>query len=89
MSFILEKRKKSNKINRLQMKVFFLPNTSKRTGEQPRRSQKTHFATLLKLHPHTDVSTRIHSTSAEHLSLGEHLWGTASVCQKSFKRLKL
>ena len=38
MSFILEKRKKSNKINRLQMKVFFLPNTSKRTGEQPRRN---------------------------------------------------
>ena len=28
------------------------------------------------------------ATHAEHLP-GEHLWGTVSVCQKSFERLKL
>ena len=42
------------------------------------RPQQSRFATLLKSHP------RIQSTLAEHL--GEHLWETAPVCQKSFKR---
>ena len=64
---------------------------SKSTGEQPRRSQsqQSRFATSLKSHPRTDVPPRIHSTPAEHLSQGEHLWEIAPVCQKSFKRLKL
>ena len=49
------------------------------------RSQQSRFATLLKSHPHTDAPPRIQSTPAEHLSVGEHLWETARVCQKSFK----
>ena len=52
------------------------------------RSQQSRFATLLKSHPRTDVPPRIRSTPTEHLSTGEHLWGTASVCQKSFKSFK-
>ena len=40
-------------------------------------------------HARTDAPPRIHSTPAEHLSPGKHIWGTASVCQKSFQRLKL
>ena len=57
--------------------------------------QESCFATLLKSHPHMDAPVRIHSTPTEHLSSREHLspeghlWGAASVCQKSFKRLKL
>ena len=53
------------------------------------RRQQSRFATLLKSHPHTDMRPKICSTSAEHPPLGEHLWGTASACQKNFKRLKL
>ena len=53
------------------------------------RSQQSRFATLLKSHPHTDVPPKIQSTPVEHLSLGEHLWETARVCQKSFKKYKL
>ena len=53
------------------------------------RSQQSHFATLLKSHLHIDTPPKIGSTSAEHPRLGEHPWGTASACQKNFKRLKL
>ena len=53
------------------------------------RSQQGRFATLLKSHPSIDAPLRIQSTPAEHLSLGEHLWETAPVCQKSFKKYKL
>ena len=53
------------------------------------QSQQSHFATLLKSHPCTDVPQRIHSTLAKQLSPGEHLWETLSVCQKKFIRLKL
>ena len=53
------------------------------------QSQQSRFGTLLKLHPRTDAPPGIHSTPAEHHSPGEHLWETAPVCQKSFKRLKL
>ena len=53
------------------------------------RSQQSRFATLSKSHPHTDAPPRIQNTPAEHLSLGEHLWETARVCQKSFKKYKL
>ena len=53
------------------------------------QSQQSRFATLLKSHPRTDVPPRIQSTPAEHLSLREHLWETALVCQNSFKRYKL
>ena len=53
------------------------------------QSQQSCFATLLKSHPHTDMSLKIRSTSAEHPSPGEHLWGTASACQKNFEILEL
>ena len=53
------------------------------------RSQQSRLATLLKSHPHTDMPPKIRSTSAEHSPLGEHLWGTASTCQKKFERLEL
>ena len=52
------------------------------------RSKQSRFASL-KPHSRTDVPPRICSAPTEHRSAGEHLWGTASVCQKSFKRLKL
>ena len=32
---------------------------------------------------------KIHSTHAEHLLLGEHLFGTVSVCQKCFEKVIL
>ena len=51
------------------------------------RYQKIGFATLLKSHPCTDVPRRIHRTPAKHLFLGEHLWETVVVFQKSFERL--
>ena len=54
-----------------------------------KRSQQSHFATLLKSDSCTDAPARIRSTPAEQLFPGEHLWETASVCQKSFKRFKL
>ena len=53
------------------------------------RSQQSRFATLLKSQPRTDSPPTICSTSAEHPSPGDHLWGTASACQKNFRRLKL
>ena len=62
---------------------------SEKNNNAQARSQQSHFATLLKSHPRTDTPPKIRSTSAEHLPLGEHLWGTASACQKTFKRLKL
>ena len=58
---------------------------SKPTGEQPRRSA----ISKARSHPHTDAPPRIQSTPAEHLSLGDHLWETARVCQNSFKKYKL
>ena len=51
-------------------------------------SQQSCSATLLKSHPCTDMPQKIYSTPAEHPP-GEHLWKTASACQKNFKRLKL
>ena len=58
---------------------------SKPISEQPHRtqSQQSHFATLLKSPPLTDVPLRIRSMLAEHFSPREHLWGTAALCQKS------
>ena len=53
------------------------------------QSQQKRFATLLKSNPRTDIPSKISSTSAEHSPPGEHLKGTASVCQINFKRLKL
>ena len=53
------------------------------------RSQQSRFATLLKLHPRTNMPPKIRSTSAEHPPPGKHLWGTSSTCQENFKRLKL
>ena len=52
------------------------------------RSQQSHFVTLLKSRPCTDSPPKICGTSPEHPPLEEHLWGTASACQKNFKRLK-
>ena len=52
------------------------------TAQKPLR-----FATLLKSHPRTDAPPRIQSTPAEHLSLGQHFWETAPVCQKNFEKL--
>ena len=52
------------------------------------RSQQSRFATLLKSHPRTDVPPENPQHTRRNLSPGEHLWGTASVCQKSFKSFK-
>ena len=46
-------------------------------------------AALLKSHPRTDMSPKTRNTSAERPPPEEHLWGTASTCQKNFKRLNL
>ena len=51
------------------------------------QSQQSRFATLLKSHPPTDTPPKIRSTSAGHPPLEEHLWGTASACQKNLKDL--
>ena len=56
---------------------------------QKRNLDKSRFATLLKSHPRTDRPSKIRSTSTEHPPLGEHLRGTASACQKKFKRFNL
>ena len=56
---------------------------------QKRNLNKIRFEALLKSHPRTDRPPKIRSTSTEYPSLGEHLWGTASACQKKFKRLNL
>ena len=53
------------------------------------QSQQSRLATLLKSHPRTDTPPKIPSTSAEQPPPGEHLWGTASACQKNFKKLRL
>ena len=50
------------------------------------RSQQSHFAILLKSHLRTDTPKKTRRTSAEHPPPGEHLWGTASTCQKNFKK---
>ena len=60
------------------------PQENNNAEEQP---QQGRFATLLKSHSRTDTPPKNRSTSAEHLPPGEHLWGTASACQKNFKRL--
>ena len=51
------------------------------------QSQQSRFATLSKSHPRTDTFPKICSASAEHPPPGEHLWGTASACQKYVKDL--
>ena len=43
---------------------------------------------FIESHPIKEAPRKICNTPAEHLPLGEHLLGTISVCQKSFKRLK-
>ena len=50
---------------------------------------KAAFATLLKSHPYMSAPLKIHSTPTEHPPTGEHLWGTAFVCQNNFKRFEL
>ena len=62
------------------------PQENNNSEAQP---QQIRFATLLKSHPRTGTPSKIRSTSAEHPSPGEHIWGTASACQKNFKRLDL
>ena len=44
---------------------------------------------VITTHPGKNVAQKIRSTPAEHHFPGENVWGTASVCHKSFKRLKL
>ena len=60
---------------------------SEKNNNAQARSQQSHFATLLKSHPRTDTPPKIRSTSAEHPPREEHLWGTASACQKNLKDL--
>ena len=64
---------------------------SKSKAKQPCRNaiQKSCISTSLKSHPRTDAPPKIHSIPVEPPSPEENLWGTASVCRKSFKRLKL
>ena len=62
------------------------PQENNNAEAQPQQSR---FATLLKSHPRTVTPPKIRSTFAEHPPPGEHLWGTASACQKNFKRLEL
>ena len=58
-----------------------------RTTAHKRNLQQSCFATLFKSHPRMDAPSRIRNTLAEHVSPGEHLWGTAPVCQKAKKLL--
>ena len=53
--------------------------------------QQSHFATLLKSHPRKDALLKSFSTPADTLlqDAPEHHGKTASVYQKSFKRLEL
>ena len=53
------------------------------------RSKQSCFATLLKSQPRTDAPPKIRITHLEHGLLGEHIWGTVSLYQKGFERLKL
>ena len=46
------------------------------------RSQQSRLTTLLKAHPRTDPPPKIRCISAEYPHPVEHLWGTASACQK-------
>ena len=64
---------------------------SKPTGEQPRRSviSTKPLCNFTEITPTHRCTPGIQSTPAEHLSLGENLWKTAPVCQKSFKKYKL
>ena len=43
------------------------------------QSQQSYFATSMKSHQRTDAPSKIRSTPAEYLYLGEDLWGPASV----------
>ena len=61
------------------------PQENNNAEAQPRQSR---LAALLKSHPRTDMPPKIRSTSAERPPPGEHFWGTASACQKNFKRLE-
>ena len=75
--------------------VFFNKDTvqirSEPTGEQTRRSAipTKPLCNFIKITSMYGCASRIHITSAKHLSPGEHLWETAVLCQNSFKRLKL
>ena len=51
------------------------------------QSQQSHFATLLKSHQHTEMPSKIRSTSTEYPPSGETLWGTASACQKNLQKV--
>ena len=64
---------------------------SKLTGEQPRRSaiSTKPLCNFIEITPRHKCATRIQSRPSEHLFLGELLWETIPVCQKSFERDKL
>ena len=59
----------------------------KPTGKSPCRTNR--FATLLKSHPHMDAHPKTHPKNTLPSPPREHLWETAFVCQKRFKRLEL
>ena len=64
---------------------------SKPTGEQPHKSaiSTKPLCNFIEITPTHRCAPENQSTPAEHLSPGEHLWETAPVCQKSFKKYKL
>ena len=64
---------------------------SKPTGEQPRRSaiSTKPLCNFIEIAPTHRCVLENPKYTSEYLSLGEHLWETAPVCQKSFKRHKL
>ena len=72
-------------------KIGALQTRSKPTGEQQAQTQHICSATLLKSPMRMDTPPKICSisASAERPPPGEYLWGTASACQKNFKRLKV
>ena len=61
------------------------------TGEQTRRNaiSTKPLCNFIEITPTHGCAPSIHITPAKHLSSGEHLWETASLCRNSFKRLKL
>ena len=58
---------------------------SKENNNAEVQLQQSHFATLLKSHPHTNMPPKICSTSAEHPPPGENPWRTASACKRISK----
>ena len=65
-------------------------NLKQTTQEQPRRSaiSTKPLCNFIEITPTHGCAPENPQHTRRNLSPGEHLWGTASVCQKSFKSFK-